>query len=132
MFVLVKLKLNFFSGDPKLPLILLVRHSPAIKKSFLWLSEWDDELLSTPKIITFLATFLSKNSMKLHYQMFFRIHYIHTSLYHYFYYISIFLFISILFLLYYFTIVAPNKQFLILKSLVVFPIKHLNHRQCKH
>ena len=50
MLALVKLILNFFSGDPKLPLIPQVRPSPNTKKLFLWLSEWDDELLSHQKL----------------------------------------------------------------------------------
>ena len=57
---LLKLILNFFSGAPKLPLILNVSLSHDIKKLFLRLSVWDDELLSTPKIITFLAYTLPK------------------------------------------------------------------------
>ena len=43
MFALVKLILNFFSGEPKLPLIQKVGPSPYIKKLFLELSELDDE-----------------------------------------------------------------------------------------
>ena len=60
VFALVKLLVNFFSCEPKLPSIPKVRPSPNIKKLFLGLSEWDDELLSTPKTITFLAVSLSK------------------------------------------------------------------------
>ena len=58
MLALLKLKSNIFSGAPKLPLIPKVGALP--KKLFLWLSEGDDELLSTPKIIIFLAVSLSK------------------------------------------------------------------------
>ena len=54
-FALVKLILNFFSGDPKLPSIPYVGPYPNIKNLFLRLSELDDKLLSTPKIIKFLA-----------------------------------------------------------------------------
>ena len=52
--------LNFIFGDPKFPLTPKFRPSPNIKKLFLWSSEWDDELLSIPKIITFLPVSLSK------------------------------------------------------------------------
>ena len=45
MFALVKLILNFFSGDPKLLLTPHVGPSPNIKKLFLQLPERDDELL---------------------------------------------------------------------------------------
>ena len=48
---------------PTLPLISLVGSLSNTKKVFLGLSIWDDELLSTPKITTFLAvstTFASK------------------------------------------------------------------------
>ena len=41
-------------------LILEVGPSPSTKRSFLQLSVWDDELLSTPKFITLLAKSLSK------------------------------------------------------------------------
>ena len=41
-----KININFFCGN--------------VKRIFLRLSEWDDELLSTSKIITFLAVPLSK------------------------------------------------------------------------
>ena len=67
---------------------------------FLRLSEWDDELLSKPKIITFLAASISK-LQKLPLS-----NVIPYPLYRYF---SLSLFFSIL--------VAPNKQFLNLKLL---------------
>ena len=60
MSALLKLILNFFSAEPKLPLTLKVGPSPCVKKLFLWLSAWDDELLSTTKIITFFTESLSK------------------------------------------------------------------------
>ena len=56
----VKLILNFFSDDPKPLLIPQVGPPPNIKKLFLRLSEWDDELLSTLKNKTFLIKSLSK------------------------------------------------------------------------
>ena len=59
MFALLKLILISFYDEPKLPLIPKVGPSAEIKK-ILWLSAWDDELLSTPKIIAFLAVLLSK------------------------------------------------------------------------
>ena len=59
MFALVKLILTFFSDEPKLPLILKAGTSPNIKKLFLLLTAWDDELLSPRKIIIFLAVSLS-------------------------------------------------------------------------
>ena len=55
MFALPKLILNFFSGAPKLPLILKVSPQPNTKTLFMRLSGFDHELLSIPKIITFLA-----------------------------------------------------------------------------
>ena len=55
MFALLNLILNFFSGAPKLPLIPKISHLPNIKKLFLRLSTRNDELLSAPKKITFLA-----------------------------------------------------------------------------
>ena len=55
-----KANTKLFSGAAKLPLIPWVGPSLNIEKLFVWLSEWDDELLSTPKIITFLAKSLSK------------------------------------------------------------------------
>ena len=50
----MKMILNFFSDEPNLPLIPKVRPSPSTKKLFLRLSAWNEKLLSTPKIITFL------------------------------------------------------------------------------
>ena len=50
-YCLLKLILNVCSEAPKLPLISSVGPSPNTKKLFVW----DDELLSTPKIITVLA-----------------------------------------------------------------------------
>ena len=52
---LLKLILNFFSAAPVLPLVSSVDLSPNTKKVFLRLSVWDDELLSTLKLMTFLA-----------------------------------------------------------------------------
>ena len=60
MFALVKLILSFFSCEPKLPLIPKLNLHLILKKLFFRLSLWDDELLSTPKIITFLLIALSK------------------------------------------------------------------------
>ena len=60
MFALVKLILSFFSCEPKLPLIPKLNLHLILKKLFFRLSLWDDELLSTPKIITFLLITLSK------------------------------------------------------------------------
>ena len=56
----IKTNISFFSGATKLPLIPKVSPSPKIKKSFLRLSVWGDELLSFPKIITFLSVWLLK------------------------------------------------------------------------
>ena len=103
MFALVKWILNSFSGQPKLPLIPKVGPSPNIKKLFLRLSEWDNELLSTPKIITFLAVSL----LKLYQPVLSNV--IPYPLYTNF---SLSIFFTIL--------VAPNKQFLNLKLLVGF------------
>ena len=44
-----------FSDDSNLPLIVRFGPSPDIEKLFLWFPEWDDELLSTPKMRTFLT-----------------------------------------------------------------------------
>ena len=61
MFPLLKLILNIFSAVPTLSLTLSVGPLPNTKKLFFGLSIlWGDELLSTPKIITFLALPLSK------------------------------------------------------------------------
>ena len=60
MFALVKLILNFFSGDPKLLLTSHVGPSPNIKKLFLQLPERDDELLWVSKFMKFLAKSLPK------------------------------------------------------------------------
>ena len=51
---------KFFFCEPKLPLIPNVGPSPNNKNLSLWLSAWDDELLTTPKIITFQAASLSE------------------------------------------------------------------------
>ena len=59
MYALLKL-IKRFSDDPRLPLIPKVGPSPNIEKLFLQLSESDDELLSTPKMITYLAMSLPK------------------------------------------------------------------------
>ena len=58
MFALLKLILNFFSGDPTLPLTAQVEPSPSNKKIFLQLSAWDDKLLSTSKMTTFVEMLL--------------------------------------------------------------------------
>ena len=55
MLALLKLILELSSGAPKFPLIPKVYPSSNIKKIFVRLSVWDDELLSTPEIIIFLA-----------------------------------------------------------------------------
>ena len=55
-----KINAKFFSGDSKLPLIPLVGPSPRTKVLFLRLSAWDDELLTTPKVITFPPNLLPK------------------------------------------------------------------------
>ena len=97
------MKSNFFSDDAKLPLISKFEPLPNIKTLFWWLSEWDDELLSAPNIITFLAVSLSKLpepalSNAIPYPL-------------YTYY-SLSLIFTIL--------VAPNKQFINLRLLVGF------------
>ena len=56
----IRINPNYFSGDPKLPSIPKSGPSLNIETLFLQLSEWDNELLSTPKIITFLAKSLPK------------------------------------------------------------------------
>ena len=77
---------NFFPSEPKFRLILKV--GPSTKKLFLQLSAWNDELLSTPKTVAFLAVPLSKR-INLNYQMFFRDQYTHTfSLTIFFFYAS--------------------------------------------
>ena len=103
MFALLKLISNLFSGDPKFQLIPKVGPSPDIKKLLLRLSELNDELLSTPKIITFLAVSLSKLQKPPLSNV------IPYPLYTYF---SLSLFFTIL--------IAPNKPFLNLKLLVRF------------
>ena len=55
-----KVNIKLFSGTPMLPLISSVDPSPNTKKLFLQISVWDDELLSKPKITTFLAKSLTK------------------------------------------------------------------------
>ena len=57
-----KINIYFSSGALKLLLIPKVYPLPKVKKSFLKLSKWNNELLSTPYIITFLA----KSSSKFH------------------------------------------------------------------
>ena len=106
MSALLKLIINFFSGDPNLPLIQQVGPSPNIKKLFLWLWESYDELLSLPKIIT---PWLHEHALSSIIQ------------YLWYTYFSLSIFFTIL--------VAPNKQFLNLKLLVEF-LGFLNHRQC--
>ena len=88
----------------KLPLIPKVGTSLSTKRLFLQLSACDDELLLTPKIITFLAVSLSK----LHEPTLSNV--VPQPLYTYFS-------LSLLFT----TLVAPNKQFLNSKLLVGFP-----------
>ena len=51
MFPLVKLILNLFSDELNFPLILKVGPSPNIRKLFSQMSAWDNELLSTPKVM---------------------------------------------------------------------------------
>ena len=104
MFALLKLISNYFSGDPKLPLISKVGNLSNIKKLFLHLLE----------IITFLVVSLPK--LQKHALS-------NVILYPLYTYCSLSLFSTIL--------VAPNKQFLNLKLLVGFLAKHLIHRQCK-
>ena len=57
---LLKLTLKFFSGELKTPSIPKVGPSASTENLFSRLSAWDDELLSTPKIIAFLAVPSSK------------------------------------------------------------------------
>ena len=71
MFGLLKLILSFLSGKPNLPLILNVVTSSNPK-------ELDEKLLSTPKVITFLAVPLLK-LREAHYQVLFHIRQTHTS-----------------------------------------------------
>ena len=49
-----------FPPVPTISSISSVGPSPGTRKLFLWLSVWDDELLSTAKITTFLAKWLPK------------------------------------------------------------------------
>ena len=98
VFALVKLILNFYSGETKLPLIPKVWFSPNIKNLVLRLSEWDDELLSTPKTITYLAVSLLKYHQPARWNV---------TPYPLYTYLSLWLFFSIL--------VTLNKQFLNLK-----------------
>ena len=81
MFTLLKLIPNFFSGEPKRPLVPKVKPARNIKKLFLRLSE--ENCYQHQKYITFLIVPLL-NSTNLHFEMLFRIHYTHTFLYHYF------------------------------------------------
>ena len=60
MNTIVKLILDFFSTAPVQSLMPWVRPWPNTKKLFSLLSVWDDELLSTPKIVTFLVKSLRK------------------------------------------------------------------------
>ena len=60
VFALLKLIAYVFSAAPVLPLIASVGPSPNTRKLLLLLSVWDDEVLSTPKITTFLAKSLPK------------------------------------------------------------------------
>ena len=103
MFALVKLILNFFSGEPKIPFFPKVGRKLNIKKLFLGFSACDDELPSTPKIITFLALLLQKHHQSALLNVIPYLLYI---------YISLSLFFTIL--------VSPNKQLLNPKLLVGF------------
>ena len=96
----MKIILNFFTGEPKFPLIPKVGPKPKIKKLFLGLSTCDDKLLSTPKIITFLVVPLPK----LHQSVL-----LNVTPYPLYTYFSLSLFFT--------ELVAPNKQFLNSKSL---------------
>ena len=60
VFALLKLTLKCSSSAPMLPLISSVGPSPNTKKLFFQLSVWDNELISTPKIMTFLTMPLPK------------------------------------------------------------------------
>ena len=60
VFALVNPILSFFSAVPTLSLISSVGLLPNTKKLFFWLSLWDDQVLSTPKIETFLPKSLPK------------------------------------------------------------------------
>ena len=60
MFDLLKLILKLFSVEPNIPLIPKTGPSPSTKKLLLGLLARVDELLLTPKIITFLAVSLLK------------------------------------------------------------------------
>ena len=75
--VLLKLILNFISGEPKLQLIRKVEPSPSTKNLFLRLSEWGNKVSSLPKIIAFIAVSFSKLHKPAH-QMLFHSHYTHT------------------------------------------------------
>ena len=59
---MLTLILNSFSCEPNVPIIPKFGPLPNYKKLFLWLSEWNDALLSTPKLITFLAKSLWKHN----------------------------------------------------------------------
>ena len=50
--------MNFLSGGQNIPWISEVGSSPNIKKLILWLSVWDDELLSTPNLLPQTSNFL--------------------------------------------------------------------------
>ena len=96
---MLTLILNSFSCEPNVPIIPKVGPLPNYKK----LSEWDDALLSTPKLITFLAKSLWKhNELTLS-------NVISYPLSKYF---SLSIFFTIL--------VTPNKQFVNLKLLAGF------------
>ena len=61
VFALLRLILICFSAEPKKSLLPCVGPSPDSKKIFFfWLLVWDDKLLSTQKITTFLAKLLLK------------------------------------------------------------------------
>ena len=59
-FAAMQTQAKCYYSSKMLPLISSVGSSYNTKKLFLQLSAWDDELLSTPKITTFLANELQK------------------------------------------------------------------------
>ena len=115
VFALLKLILNFFSVALTLPLISSAGLSHNTKKLFLRLPTFDDELLSIPKITSFLVKLLLKFNETAPSNITLQ------TLYTY------------LFLTLFFTIlVVPNKQFFNVKLLRRLFSSHLNRRQCKH
>ena len=109
-----KINAIFFSGEPKFPLTSKVGPKPKIKKLIFWLSTSNDELLSTPKIITFLAVSLPKIhqsplSNAIWYMLYAMLYAICYMLYAINTYLSLSLFFTIL--------VSPNRQFFNVKFL---------------